>query len=156
MSRTSTRIGILAAIAALTPMACGGAPPATPTPAPNCSEFVWAFETKGSDSLRLPIASKTLSVASLRIPPGQMPTDQGACDDHATNVRWESSDPTVALVSPTPPRSATVFALHPGISTITARFQVDGVPTSASIQITVLPALTAAVRVVPSGFSGPL
>ena len=53
MPRSSTRIGIVEAIAALTLMACGGTPAATPTPAPNCSEWSWAFDSRGADSLRL-------------------------------------------------------------------------------------------------------
>jgi hypothetical protein len=145
------RIGIVEAIAALSLVACGGTP--APAPAPNCSEWVWAFETRGSDNIR-PGTTKTLTLTSLRMRPGQFPTDQGVCDDHATNVTWESSDPTAVLVSPTPPRSATVFALRPGTSSITARFLADGVPMSTSIQITVLPAIAVAAPAVPSGFSG--
>jgi hypothetical protein len=44
------RIGIVEATAMMLP-ACGGAPATTPTPAPNCSEFSWAFQSRGSDSL---------------------------------------------------------------------------------------------------------
>jgi hypothetical protein len=139
IARRWTRLGLVEAVAALAVCGCGAAPATTPTPAATCAEWSWAFETKGSDSLRLPLATKTLTVTSLRLHPGQFPTDQGVCDDHATNVVWESSAPTVAGVSPTPPRSATVFALHPGTTAITARFVVDGVPNSAELDITVLP-----------------
>jgi hypothetical protein len=137
------RLGVVDVIAALTLFGCGSAPATTPTAVSNCSDFSWAFSSTGSDSLRLPLAGKVLTITSLQLHgAGQAPTDQGVCDDHATNVTWESSNPAVASITPFSARGATVVALSPGTTTITARFVVDGAPMSISLTITVLPALT--------------
>jgi len=140
MLPSSTRVAIVEAIAAVTLLACGSAPATTPTPALDCSQWSWGFDSRGSDMLRLPVAGKLLTVNSLQLHQGQPPTGVGACDDHAMNVTWESSDPSVASITPFNALSATVVAVSPGTATITARFVVDGVPKSISITITVLPA----------------
>jgi hypothetical protein len=111
---------------------CGGHETATTSTEVPCDQVKWGFQTNNLDgsafsgvTLR-PGQSIRTTLESLWIPPqGRIVT--GACDDKLSDLRWESSDSSVASVNSASNRSAVVAADSAGTVDITCRFLFDHV-----------------------------
>jgi len=125
---------------------CGGGETMTASTEIPCDQVVWGFRLNKTDgspwiggSTLQPGGSMQLTVSGLWRPPDGRAVS-GVCGDKVGSLTWESSDPTVARVSPVSARSAVATADTAGTADITARFLLGGVtPTSTYLRITVTP-----------------